>query len=341
VEHGVVGLEDRSRAPHRHPNATSGWVHEEIVRLRKKHGWGGRKIVDWLGRHHAESELPARSTVDAILKRHGLVQPRQRRRARSEVSYAKTVTGPNDRWCGDFKGWFRTGDGSRCEPFTLTDSHSRFLLRCSSCSSTKTATVKKHFERAFGEYGLPDSIRTDNGSPFASTGIGGLSRLSVWWIRLGIYPDFIEPGKPQQNGRHERMHRTLKAETATPPKPSVRAQDSAFRSFVHHYNHERPHEGIGGKVPGDLYDASGRLYPSRLPEPSYPDEFLVRRVSEVGSIKLEGERYFLGRALAGQDIALEPGPGSTLEVHFGLFIIGVIDQASKKVLPYRKPIPAT
>jgi len=199
--------------------------------------------------------------------------------------------------------------------------------------------VKRQIERVFGEYGLPRSIRTDNGSPFASGGIGGLSRLSVWWARLGIYPDFIEPGKPQQNGRHERMHRTLKAAVASPPRASLRAQDAAFRAFVQTFNTERPHAGIQGQVPGALYQPSNLPYPNRVPEPTYPTDWLHRRVSDTGSVKLYGDRYFIGRALAGELIGLEPGPGPVMTIRFGPWAIGLLDQAETKVLPYRKPIP--
>jgi hypothetical protein len=246
---------------------------------------------------------------------------------------------PNDQWCADFKGWFRTRDGKRCDPLTITDSKSRFLLRCAVVNETGFNGVKPHFIRAFQEYGLPRSIRTDNGAPFATQGVGNLSQLSIWWIRLGIQPDFIDPGSPQQNGKHERMHRTLKAEAIKPPRASRRAQQHAFDKFRAMYNEERPHEGIAGAVPAECYECSTRSYPSRLPELSYPDEFWPRRVSMHGTIKLDGDVIFLGRALRGEFVGLEPGPRNILTVHFGPYAIAAIDQAENKVLAYRKPRP--
>lgn len=337
LEDGVEGLQDQSRAPHSHPNATSPKVVEELLRLRKKHGWGGRKIIDYLSRRRPREELPAPSTVDEILRRHGLVRRRRRRSKRSDVKVVRQVRAPNDRWCADFKGWFRTRDGARCEPLTITDSYSRYLLRCSHVPSLRFEDVQPHFVRAFREFGVPASIRTDNGAPFASTGIAGLSRLSVWFIRQGIYPDFIDPGKPQQNGRHERMHRTLKERTARPPKASVRAQQRAFGAFRRMYNEERPHEGLDGRVPSDVYRASNRSYRDPAPELAYPSSFLVRKVWTNGTVKLDGQELFLGRALRGQYVGLEPGGDAHLRVHFGPFEIATVSPAANEVLMYRKP----
>ena len=337
VEHSVDGLKDRSRASHRHPNATAGPMVRQIIQVRKKYGWGGRKIVDYLARRISADELPAPSTVDEILRRHNLVKPKRRRRTRSDVKIQRHVHAPNDGWCADFKGWFRTRDGARCDPLTITDSHSRYLLRCKHVSSTCFEVVKPQFVRTFREYGLPHSIRTDNGPPFATTGIGGLSRLSVWFVRLGIQPDLIDPGKPQQNGAHERMHRTLKQETARPPRSSLRAQQRAFHSFRRMYNDERPHEGIDGKVPSDLYQGSDRPYPRQLPELEYPDSFVVRRVSKVGGIRLDGKKIFLGRSLRGQNVGLEPVSDIHLAVHLGPYQIATVDLREHEVLMYRKP----
>lgn len=338
VEQGVDGLKDQSRAPHKHSNATSPKMVRRILAVRKTYGWGGRKIVDYLGRRPNRVGLPAPSTVDEILRRHGLVKSRRRRAKRSEVSGTSTrVQGPNDRWCADFKGWFRTGDGSRCDPLTVTDSYSRMLLRCRHLPSLGCADAKPQFVRAFRQFGLPRSIRTDNGSPFASTGIAGLSRLSVWFIRLEIYPDFIDPGQPQQNGRHERMHRTLKADTARPPKTSLRAQQRSFDNFRAMFNNERPHEGINGHVPADLYRKSERSYPNRLPTLEYPDGALVRKVSDTGVIKVDGQNLFLGRALRGQHVALQPISDRHFSVHFGPYEIATVDPRANEVLMYRKP----
>jgi len=337
LEEGIDGLKDRSRSPHAHPNATQPDIVREVIAVRKKYGWGGRKIVDYLGRRMSRAVLPAPSTVDEILRRHGLVKPKRRRTKRSDIKAVRHIRGPNDGWCADFKGWFHTRDGARCDPLTMTDSHSRYLLRCTHVSSTSFEANKPQFVRAFRDFGLPRSIRTDNGPPFATIGIGGLSRLSIWFIRLGIQPDLIDPGKPQQNGAHERMHRTLKQETARPPKASLRAQQRAFHAFRRMYNDERPHEGIDGKVPSDLYTWSERAYPARLPELVYPDSFLVRRVSHVGGIKLEGQKIFLGRSLRGECVGLEPVSDLHLAVHFGPYQIATVDRTKNEVLMFRKP----
>ncbi len=341
LEEGLDGLKDRSRAPHIHPNATPPQMVREIIGVRKKYGWGGRKIIDYLGRRYDREALPAPSTVDEILCRHDMVKPRRQRTKRSDVKVVRTVKRPNDRLCADFKGWFLTRDGNRCDPFTATDSHSRFLLRCAHVSSLRFEHVLPQFVRIFREFGLPRSIRTDNGPPFATTGIGGLSRLSVWFIRLGIYPDLIDPGRPQQNGRHERMHRTLKQETARPPKASLRAQQRAFDSFRRMYNEERPHEGIDGQVPADVYVSSERIYPKHLPELVYPGEFVVRKVQKNGVIKLDGQTIFLGAALAGEFIGLQPTSDLHLSVHLGPYEIATVNPRENEVLMYRKPRPAS
>ena len=335
-EEGLEGLKDRSRAPHRQANATPPELVRELIRLRKKYGWGGRKTVDYLAMRRPRSELPAPSTVDEIFRRHGLVKPRRRRRRRLEVKTVKQVRAPNDRWCADFKGWFRTRDGSRCDPLTITDSYSRFLVRCQHVDSLRFEHVKPQFERSFRDFGLPRAIRTDNGSPFASQGIAGLTRLSVWFIRLGIYPDLIDPGKPQQNGRHERMHRTLKRQTTRPPKHSLRAQQRAFHDFRRMYNQDRPHEGIGGRTPAGVYEASTRAFPRRLPELGYPRSFEIRRVGRNGTIKLEGDTLFLGAALRSQLVGLEPVSDLQLAVRFGPYEIATINRRTNEVLAYRK-----
>lgn len=337
LESGVDGLKDVSRAPHTHPNATSSEVVRAVMEVRKRYGWGGRKIIDYLSRRQPREELPAPSTVDEILRRHGLVTPRRRRRHRSDVKVEREIRGPNDGWCADFKGWFQTRDGCRCDPLTITDSYSRYLLACTHVPSARYEEVQPQFARMFREFGLPRSIRTDNGPPFATTGIGGLSRLGVWFIRLGIQPDLIDPGKPQQNGAHERMHRTLKQETARPPKGSIRAQQRAFHEFRRMYNDERPHEGIDGKVPADLYQPSERKFPSRLPELEYPDSFLIRKVSHVGGIKIEGDKFFLGRSIRDQYVGLEPINDLHFAVYLGPYQIATVDRSQQEVLMFRKP----
>jgi transposase InsO family protein len=337
LEEGLDGLKDRSRAPLTSPNATPSWMVKEILDVRKKYGWGGAKIIHYLARRYPPEQLPARSTADAIISRHGLTKPRRRRRRSETVATDVTVSRPNDRWAADFKGWFRTRDGARCDPFTLTDSHSRFLLCCSHTPSLSFIDVKPKLERAFREFGLPAALRTDNGAPFGSRGIGGLSQMSVWLIRLGVYPDFIDAGKPQQNGRHERMHRTLKRATASPPRASIRAQQRSFHEFRRMYNEDRPHEGLDGAVPADIYQPSERTYPNRLPELEYPAGFIVRKVASNGVVKLDGSRHFLGGALHGQYVGLEPVSEWHLRVYLGPYAIGRLNLQTGELLNFKKP----
>ena len=231
-------------------------------------------------------------------------------------------------WCADFKGWFRTQDGNRCTPLTITDGYSRYLLRCQGLDgSTGWLTVKPLFIEAFREYGMPAAIRTDNGPPFATTALGGLSTLSVWWLRLGIGLERIEPGKPQQNGRHERMHRTLKEATAKPPRSNLRTQQKAFDEFREEYNCHRPHEGLGQKPPAEFYAKSERQYPERLPgQRGYPDEWQKRMVREGGRIKWKGREINLTVALWGQQIGLKPVGDGRWAVYFESLELGVFDE---------------
>ena len=232
LKNGPVGLEDHSRAPHHHPQTVSEPVEEAILLARRSHPtWGPRKLQAWLCRRNSSVIWPAASTIGAILKRHGLVVPRKLRRTTQR--YSEPFVGcrqPNAVWSADLKGWFLTGDGRRCDPLTISDNYSRYLFKCQAVRRTDFESIQPVFETTFREYGLPIAIRTDNGPPFATLTVGGLSRLSIWWLKLGVIPERIEPGKPAQNGRHERMHKTLKRDAATPPKRSWRAQQKAFDS---------------------------------------------------------------------------------------------------------------
>jgi transposase InsO family protein len=304
---GAAGLVDRSRAPRHHPNALASTTASRLLRVREQHPtWGARKLLAWLRAHEPELALPAVSTVYAMLKRLNLVRPRRFRRRVPPMSSPFAACGaPNDTWCVDFKGWFRVGDGTRCDPLTISDAFSRFLLRCEAVPGTRGVDVRPVFEAAFREFGLPNAIRSDNGPPFASTGAGGLSRLSVWWVRLGIRPERIEPGKPEQNGRHERMHLTLKQETARPPRHSVRAQQFSFDRFRHVFNNERPHEALGQQTPATIYEPSLRRMPARVPEMTYPEHFEVRHVRRNGVTKWHGMDIYINDALNGEDIGFE------------------------------------
>lgn len=241
--------------------------------------------------------------------------------------------GANEVWCADFKGWFRTQDGRPCYPLTITDGHSRFILRCQGLfPKTDFEAVKPLFEATFREYGLPAAMRTDNGPPFATTGLYGLSRLSVWWIRLGIRPDRIRPGKPQENGRHERMHRTLKAETANPPRQNRRAQQKAFDRFRDEFNNERPHEALGQQTPASHYQASPAAFPNRLPErQTYPDQWHTRKVRGGGDMKWGGHDVYITQALTGHHIGLEPIEDGIWKIYFADVPLAIFDEKTLRV----------
>ena len=323
-QEGAVGLTDRSRAPHDHPNALDAAVADRLVAVRQKHPtWGARKLLAWLGAREPDLQLPAVSTASALLKRLNLVQPRRRRhRVPPMTAPFGSCLAPNDVWCVDFKGWFRVGDGSRCDPLTITDAFSRFLLRCEAVPGTSAAEVRRVFEAAFTEYGLPKAIRSDNGPPFATRGAAGLSTLSAWWVRLGIRPERIEPGKPEQNGRHERMHLTLKAETTQPARPTLRAQQVAFDGFRRVFNHERPHEALGQQPPATLYEPSPRRLPIHHQELTYPDHFDVRRANKSGCIKWRNRFVYISYVLAREPIGLEEVDDAIWLVRFGPIELG-------------------
>lgn len=297
---GWQGLGDLSRAPHSSPTRTSEAVRELIVAAKLKHrAWGPKKLLPWLAERNPDMQLPGVSSAGEILRRRGLVRPGRRvRRTPPWSEPFAHVRAPNDIWCIDFKGWFRTGDGTRCDPLTVSDAHTRYCLACRSLSHPGHAEVKRELERVFGQYGLPWVIRTDNGPPFASTGLGGLSRLAVWWVKLGIVPERIAPAHPEQNSRHERMHRTLKDDMARPAR-TLRAQQRAFDRFVQEYNQERPHEALGQRPPARAYALSSRAYPARVDEPAYPAHLAVRRVRSNGEIRWQGRKIFVSEALRG------------------------------------------
>ncbi len=316
---GWPGVHEHSRAPHTRPHLTPATIQERVVQLRMQHPyWGPRKLLHRLTTREPSTAWPAPSTVGEILKRHGLVAPRRlRRRTPAATQPLQTAMQPNDVWATDFKGWFRTQDGTRLDPLTLSDLASRYLLRCVSLRGGTAGLVQPVLVAAFQEYGLPAVIRSDNGPPFASVGLGGLSQLAVWWIRLGIRPERIAPGHPEQNGRHERLHRTLKQATATPPYRTWRLQQRAFEEFRQEYNHERPHEALGMQTPAACYTPSARAYPRRLPEVEYPSHYRVRRVRSNGEIKWRGRRLFLSEALIGEPVGLQEVEQDLWRIEFG------------------------
>jgi len=335
-EEGADALRDRSRAPHRHPNQTSAEVEAAVLRVRKAHStWGSKKILAVLERDWVTDELPVRSTVDAILKRAGVVRPRKRRWRTKQPSWRPKldVRGPNDVWSIDYKGWFRVGDGTRCDPLTVNDCFSRASLECRALVAPKLEDVQHRLERTFWRLGLPKVMLSDNGPPFGSNGLGRLSRLGVWLVRLGVRPVFIEPGHPEQNGRHERFHETLKAETATPPRASVRAQQMAFDRFKLHYNEERPHEALGMRTPAELYTHSERSMPIALREHEYSENLEVRRIRRDGTMKWSGGYVFVGEAMAGELVGLEPVDDGHWYVQLGVVRLGVLHERMRTVLP--------
>lgn len=330
---GLEGLKDQSRAPHEHPNAISEAMEDLIISMREKHpSWGAPKIRGKLETEGGDKKIPAESTIGAILKRHGLTVRRKRRRSSERRSEPLAHAGaPNAVWCADYKGWFRTGDGRRIDPLTITDAYSRYLFRCQALKAADYAHSKPVFEAAFREYGLPESLRTDNGAPFGSNGESGLTGLTVWWIKLGIKPEHIEPGKPQQNGRHERMHRTLKQETASPAAASHRAQQERFDRFREEYNQERPHEALGQKTPASYYQPSPRAYPERVREVEYPADWEVRRVGNSGQMRWSGESVFVAHALNGERVGLEQIDDQRWRVWFSFCEIGVLDTTKLRI----------
>jgi transposase InsO family protein len=335
---GAAGVAERSRAPHMIPWAISTAQAEAIVGLRRAHpSWGPKKLRASLQHRAPAQGWPAPSTIGELLRRQGLSQPRKRRRCASPgPSRLRTAVTANDLWCIDFKGWFRTGDGARCDPLTLTDAFSRYLLGAQLMARPDYANCRSEMERAFKDYGLPRAIRSDNGAPFASVGAGGLSRLSVWWIKLGIMPERIEPGQPQQNGRHERMHRTLKAECANPPAATAAAQQRRFDQFRAEFNHQRPHQALGQTPPAQHYAPSARAYPARLEDPHYPADFELRRVRSNGEIRWQGELVFIGEALRGEVIGLMETDHGDGEVYFGPVPLGIIDAVTLKLIRHHR-----
>jgi putative transposase len=324
LTHGPQGLEERSRRPSTSPRHTPDYVVAAILEARQRHpSWGAKKLVSILSTRHPRWPWPARSTVCDILSRNGLV-PKQRKR-RSIGHPGKPIShigAPNDVWSADFKGHFKTGDGRYGYPLTITDGYSRLLLSCQALSSTSVAEAKPVFTRVFKEFGLPQRIRTDNGVPFATNTLGRLSQLSAWWVRLGILPEFIEPGKPQQNGRHERMHRTLNAETTRPPGATLRAPQRTFNHFRAAFNHERPHEALDMRTPAACYEPSPRKMPHKLPPLEYPDRFEVRYVSANGGIRWNHQWVNVSHVCVGANVGLEEIDDGVWNIYFGPLKLG-------------------
>jgi putative transposase len=325
---GRPALHDQSRAPHHCPHKIGEAVAHLLLTARRQHpDWGPEKLLQWLEPRHAAVTWPAVSTAGDLLARHGLVKKRRRRRPIHHPGVVPPVThAPNDLWAADFKGQFRTGDRIYCYPLTVTDQHTRYLLACHGLLSTKGTGVRPIFDRLFREYGLPRAIRTDNGVPFASTALHGLTPLNVWWLRLGIQHQRSLPAHPQQNGAHERMHKTLKRGAIRPPRATLAAQQRAFQRFRQEYTHERPHQFLHGRPPGALYRPSARAYSGELPALEYPGHFLAKRVTNAGTIRFKARLLYLSTALKQHRVGLEEVDDGIWSVFFGDVLLGRIDE---------------
>jgi transposase InsO family protein len=334
-EDGAEGLFDRSRAPLHHSQAISDEIAGRCLAVRRAHpSWGPLKVLAFLERRAPRTAWPAASTIGALFDREGLTVKRKLRH-RSPPSSAPFADcgAANDVWCIDFKGWFLTGDGKKCEPLTITDAYSRYLLRCQALARNDTDHVWPVLDAAFREFGLPLHLRSDNGSPFASRGAGGLSRLSVKLIKAGVLPERIAPGKPQQNGRHERMHLTLLQDTADPPAPSLREQLKRLRDFQRIYNEERPHQALDDATPADHYAASPRRFDGILREPEYDGDHEVRRVRHNGDIRWRNRTIYVNHALVGEPVGLAENDTGWI-VSYGPIVLGTIAHQDDRL---RKP----
>jgi transposase InsO family protein len=337
-ECGLDGLNDRSRRPYRQAGRLPFQIERCILGIKRKHdSWGAPKIRDKLIREFPMFKPPAISTVHAVLDRHRLVKRRKRRRHKAEGTPLGIAGCPNDLWCADYKGEFKLGNKQYCYPLTITDARSRYLLACEGVTSTQSHFAFAVFERVFKEFGLPRSIRTDNGIPFASpNALFGLSKLSVWWLRLGINIERIKPGNPQQNGRHERMHLTLKKEATKPASFNFLQQQERFDTFIEVYNNERPHQALGGAYPGDLYTPSARIY-HPPEEPDYPFHDRTVRVTRCGRICIGKRKINLSQVFAGQILGLKEVDDQIWLVTFMNYDLGFFDADENRVEPATNP----
>ena len=337
-----LGLVDRCRAPYTRPNAVPDPVKQTIIETKLKYPHlGPKKVMLYLRRQFPNQYWPVHSTAGAILARAGLVR-RRRRKARvapNALPFA-SCQAPNSVWSADYKGDFKLGDRSRCYPLTVSDNYSRYLFACQGLPNTRYELARAVFERLFYQYGLPQAIRIDNGSPFASTAFGGLSRLSAWWVRLGIRPERIEKGKPNQNGRHERMHRSLKQGAINPARYSIKAQQKAFEKYRQEYNNIRSHESLKNQVPADVYRLSNRPMPSKLAGIAYAPEFKVRKVRHKGDIKWQGQKFYLSQVLAKQAIGFKQTSEKRWSIYYSFYLLGYWNQRKQKLEPV-KPINRT
>lgn len=331
---GVAGLADLSRRPHTQPHHTPAALVARIVAMKHRHpSFGPKKIRDRLRAEAPGEAWPVDSTMGVILSRAGLVRPRRvRRRVPADPHGLSQGTAAAPLWSADFKGDFVVGTGQRCYPLTVMDQASRYLLRCQGVLTPTTAAVQPWFAWLFHDYGLPATIRTDNGPPFASTALGGLSRLAAWWVRLGIRPERIRPGTPSENGGHERMHRTLKAAMGA-PAASFAAQQRRLAAFVEEYNWARSHEALGRQTPGSVYQPSPRPYPAKLPPIEYGAETVVRQVRHNGEIRWRGQLLYVSEVLAQEPVGFTPLGEGTWAVHYSFHPLGTLEERTLKIIP--------
>ena len=335
---GLQGLEDRSRRPYRHANRLPYQVEQAIVGIRKEFPtWGAAKIRETLIRDFPIAKPPAKSTVHAVLERNGLIKKRKRKRYKAQGTPLQHATQPNQLWCADYKGEFKLANQQYCYPLTISDYHSRFLIACEGLASTQTDFAFSVFENTFQEFGMPTAIRTDNGVPFASpNALFGLSKLSVWWLRLGIRIERITPGKPQQNGRHERLHLTLKNDATKPAAPNFLAQQQRFDHFIHVYNYQRPHQAIDMKVPAELFTLPTKKYCA--PEPlNYPFHDRTVRITQCGRICIGKRKINLSLVFAGQDVGIREVDDKIWLVTFMNYDLGYFDENEARVEPGPNP----
>jgi len=333
-QNGMEGIQELTRRPLASPNRIEGWIEEAIIKERQGHRtWGPKKLRHKLCERYETKKIPSVSTIGNVLSRHNLVRKRRRRRRCTgpERGNRTVPVQPNDVWGVDFKGWFYTGDGCRCDPLTVSDLATRFVLACRRTQPTVEG-VKPVFRHIFGHYGLPGAISVDNGSPFGSRGVCGLTELSAWWCQLGIRVEFIKPGHPDQNGVHERMHRTLKHETATPPAPTLEAQQRRFDRWRKEFNEERPHEALGMRKPAEWYRRSPRPYRGQTFRKKYPLHYEVRMVRSNGEIKWHGTLYYIGEALHGMALGLTGNRTMGYKVYFGELLLGMLDGQTPGIL---------
>jgi putative transposase len=338
---GLTGLTDRSRRPYRQANQLPFQIEQQILKIkRERPTWGAPKIREKLRRLESSTPTPAISTVHAVLDRHGLVSRRRRRGYKAQGTSLSVPQHPNDLWCADYKGEFMLADRRYCYPLTITDFASRYLISCEALATNKEAFAFAVFERAFKDFGLPLAIRTDNGVPFASPhSLFGLSKLSVWWLRLGIHIERIKPGNPQQNGRHERMHLTLKKETTRPPAANFLQQQGRFDDFIGCFNHERPHQGLNMRYPAELYERSPRRY-TGLSELEYPFHDMTITVTQCGRICLGARKIHVSTVFAGQNVGVKQVADRVWMVSFMDYDLGFFDDETGRIECAENPFGA-